>query len=316
MNADDLLDYALGQTEPDRLEALDLELANDPLASHRLFALTNALSNRLADDGEDFEPPSDLRARTMNRLQEATRPQRRTLQDLVPVRVPFRWADFGVAAGIFVASLLTLLPQVQRTRLTANTAACAANLQQLGMALTRYALVHNSYPYASSNCSAPYAGTYALQLNDAQLLPNSRVLDCPCNGDNHIPDPLPSHSALCAMKSARNAPCLHKLDYAYSLGMNHNGHTGPPPLHANDLIPLLADRPPYYDSVQILSGNSPVHHGRGQNVLFTGGHVKWHPDRHSGADADIFLNAHRKAAPGVNIYDTVLAPGITRYDGK
>lgn len=316
MNADDLLDYALDQSEPDRLEALDREFAADPLALQRLLALRQALSNRLADDGEDFKPPVDLRARTLNALLEATRPRRRTFQDLVPVRVPFRWADFGVAAGIFVASLLTLMPQVQRTRLTANTAACAANLQQLGMALTRYALVHNSYPYASSNCSAPYAGTYALQLNDAHLLPNARVLDCPCNGDNHIPNPLPSHSALCAMKLARNAPCLHKLDYAYSLGVNHNGQGGPPPLHEDDLIPLLADRPPYFDSVQILSGNSPVHHGRGQNVLFTGGHVKWHPDRRSGVDADIFLNDRRQAAPGVNVHDAVLAPGITRYDGR
>lgn len=316
MNADDLLDYALGQIEPGRQSTLEREFAEHPGLSARAASLRDALDNRLVDDGEDLEPPADLQSRTLAFVAEARRPRRRTFQDLVPSRVPFRLADFGVAAGIFVASLLTLLPQVQRTRLTANTAACASNLQQLGMALTRYALVHNSYPYATSECSAPYAGSFALQLNDANLLSSPRILDCPCNGDNHVPNPLPSHSQLCAMKSPRSAPCLNSMDYAYSLGMNHNGRVGPPPVHEDDLIPILADRPPFNDSVQILSGNSPVHYGRGQNVLFTGGHVKWHPDRHSGPDTDIFLNAKSRPAPGVDVHDAVLGPPIARYDGN
>lgn len=316
MNADEMLDYALGQIEAGRLSDTERELADHPALSSRVASLREALQNRLADDGDDLQPPAGLRSRTLALVAESKRPKRRTLHDLVPSRVPFRLADFGVAAGIFVASLLTLLPQVQRTRLTANTAACAANLQQLGMALTRYAMMYDSYPYARSDCSAPYAGTYALQLNDAKLLPHSQVLDCPCNGDNHIPDTLPSHKQLCASKSPRSAPCLHSLDYGYSLGVNHNGRIGPPPVHHDDLIPILGDRPPYQDSVQILSGNSPVHHGRGQNVLFTGGHVKWLHDRRSGPDRDIFLNANNQSAPGVSIQDCVISPGIARFDGK
>jgi len=134
MNADDLLDYALGQIEPDRQSTLEREFAEQPELSARAASLRDALDNRLADDGEDLEPPADLQSRTLAFVNEARRPRRRTFQDFVPSRVPFRLADFGVAAGIFVASLLTLLPQVQRTRLTANTAACASNLQQLGMA--------------------------------------------------------------------------------------------------------------------------------------------------------------------------------------
>jgi hypothetical protein len=316
MNADEMLDYVLGQIEPGRLSDTERELVDHPALSARVTALRDALQNRLADNGDDLKPPAGLRSRTLALVAESKRPKRRTFQDLVPSRVPFRLADFGVAAGIFVASLLTLLPQVQRTRLTANTASCAANLQQLGMALTRYAMQYDSYPYAPSDCSAPFAGTFALQLNDADLLPHSRLLDCPCNGDNQIPAELPSHPQLCSIKSPRSARCLHSMDYGYSLGVNHNGRIGPPPVHENDLIPILADRPPYLDSVQILSGNSPVHYGRGQNVLFTGGHVKWLHDRRSGPDRDIFLNAHNQPAPGVNSQDAVLGPGIARFDGK
>ncbi len=87
-----------------------------------------------------------------------------------------------MAAGIFLAALATLLPAVQNSRSSWLNAACTANLQKLGVGLNHYATIHNSYPYTSDDCKAPYSGAYVLMLHDEGLLDDLRLLDCPSNG--------------------------------------------------------------------------------------------------------------------------------------
>lgn len=315
MNPPDMLDYALGQLDgPDR-ERAERDVASDPALSRRLDLLTLRM-HLLLDDGDGPEPPADLARRTRERV--AGRRARPTILDFVPRAVPFRWADLAVAAGIVVAGLLTLLPAVQRSRLSYNTTACAANLRQLGIALNRYAAAHHAYPTAAPDCPVPFAGMYAVQISDQKLIPDSHALDCPCNGDARLPQQLPHHADLCAMgpEAARRMPCLSDSDYAYSPGRLRDGRYVPLPEDLDDRAPLLADRPPFVGSVRILDGNSPNHGGGGQNVLFAGGHVGWLPSRRYGPDDDIFRNRDARPAPALAEGDFVLLPGIARVDGR
>ena len=63
--------------------------------------------DRLWTTGRAFEHPPDLASRTVSFV---ARNRRRplTLLEQVSTRLPFRWADFAVAASIFVAGVLTL----------------------------------------------------------------------------------------------------------------------------------------------------------------------------------------------------------------
>ena len=318
MNADDLLDYALGRLEGARLREVEQRLAADPELAARAARIRAHLHALIDDGDEDLSPPADLLERTAALIAEHRRSRRRTYQDLLPVRVPFRWADVAVAAGIFLAGILTLLPVIQRTRSQADITACADNLRQLGVALTRYALDSGGYPHATAEAQAPYAGSFALRLHDAGYLPDCSILNCPGDGPNRMPNPLPTHAWLCSQDGhAASAPCLQNLDYAYHLGYREDHSCRPLPLGAAIDAPLVADRPPFRDSHAVVTrGNSPNHVGRGQNVLFRAGHVRWQTSRRWGTDSDIFLNFRNLLGPGLALEDAVLGPGPARFDGR
>jgi hypothetical protein len=314
MNADEMLDYTLGQLDTHRREQLERNIVADRALADRLDQLGRRLFD-LLDDGDVAEPPPGLARRTV--LAVAQRRRRPTYMDLVPVSVPFRWADIAVAASLFIACVFTLVPALKRSNDTWKTVACTNNLHQLGLALNRYATTHQSFPTSEPNSSAPYAGAFALRLNEAGFLPDPGILDCPFNGRNHLSLPgMKSFDQMGATR-ARQTPCLQNADYAYTLGYeDQNSHHVAIPARLPASYPLVADRPPYTDTVHILDGNSPNHHGAGQNVLCVGGHVGWHSTRQFGPDKDMFLNERHQPAPGVNLMDAVLAPAITRVDGR
>jgi hypothetical protein len=232
----------------------------------------------------------------------------------VAVRVPFRWADVAVAASIFLAGLLTLLPAIQRSKDKVNQAACVFNLQQLGLGLAQYGHRHSAYPYEPANCPEAASGTFAALLHDSGFLHDLSTLDCPCNGRCRR-KALPDLQALCHLKA--NDPERYRQslcwDYAYHGG--YRDGSGPAqavstPCSMN--IPLLADQPPHQSDLRrILPGNSPNHRGLGQNVLFTDLHVRWHDTRRLGPhDPDMFLNDQQQPGPGLRLLDAVLLPSV------
>src|SRR5262249_49271974 len=125
MNAQDMLDYTLGLVESPAREEMERQVEADGALTERIARLHAPIRN-LVDDEDEIEPPPSLAARTLARVAE--RRHRRGLMDLVPARVPFRWGDLAVAASIFVAGLLTLVPAVNRARSRADEAACAFHL--------------------------------------------------------------------------------------------------------------------------------------------------------------------------------------------
>jgi prepilin-type processing-associated H-X9-DG protein len=317
-----MIDYAFGALDDTRRAQFEIEVSSDPQLAAKLDRLNRNL-NALVDDGETYEPPADLAERTLVYVRSA-RP-RRSLIDLVPVSVPFRWADVAVAAGIFLAGLVTLLPAVHRSRIQTDQAVCSFNLFQLGQGLASYSTVHGCYPYPPPDSPIPYAGIFKVMLHDAGHLWDPAVLDCPSNGRGPLLGglPLPDYKTLCSMQDQDPKQFRRLLcgDYAYHLGYRHpenSGHPGPIPARLKERVALLADGPSHDDRGNILAGNSPNHAGLGQNVLFSDGHVGWYDSRSLGPnDSDMFLNAERRAEPGVSLFDAVLAPGVVPFfDGR
>jgi hypothetical protein len=316
MNAQDLIDLAFRQGNDLSRE----QAAHDPLLAGRLERLERAIE-RLVDDGEPIAPSAGLAERTVALvLEQRQRRARRMILDFVPVKVPFRWADVAVAAGILLAGLVTLLPAVHRSRQRMDQAGCGFNLQQLGLGLAQYADVHHYYPYAAADCPASHAGTFPAMLKDAGLLHDTATLDCPCNGKAPTKGPLPGHQALADLRWKDPEQYQKQLcwDYAYNVGYQHApGRPGPITGRHSSTVAILADQPSHEDATSILEGNSPNHQGRGQNVLFADLHIRWHNTRRLGpGDPDMFLNKERRPAPGLDVNDTVLLPGPFPFGGQ
>lgn len=334
MTADEIFDFAFGQLDAEGCARLEREMALDPSLCDRVCRLRARLA-LLCDDGpgidrppsrvgllggdgpdSDIEPPPGLAARTIERVDKRRKWQ--AVLDYAPARSRFRVADIGVAAGIFIAGILTLVPAVRQSQVSARTAQCASNLRQLGVALIRYATTHETFPFSAPSPSAPYAGTFAAQLHEQGFLHDTGLLDCPCNGRSQLPKVLPTFAEIESLetRSPRATPCLLHMDYAYNIGYYRESGLLPLPFGLPGHVPLMADRPVTNAVGHALAGNSANHGGRGQNVLFVDGRVRFLRTTRYGDDDDIYHNRRAATAPGIDSNDHVLASGITRYDGK
>lgn len=317
MRADEMIDYVLGQVDGADRERLDRALRDDGEPSARIEKLRRSLY-RLLDDGTPFEHPPGLAERTVAFVARNRR-RVRVFSDYVPVRVPFRWADLAVAAGIFVAGVLTLLPAVQRSRERMNQAGCVFNLQRLGNSLGQYATINQLMPYPPSSRADAPVGSFAAMMHDAGVLNDPTLLDCPCNGPcDHGRHELVGFDQLETIRRTDPAR-YHKMvsfDYAYNIGSRHvPQHPGPLEHRGSWQIPVLADQPGH-DGSNIRPGNSPNHAGRGQNVLFDDGSVRWFRTRHvSDSDPDLYLNNAQQPRPGVHASDSVLVPSHAPFRG-
>ena len=321
MNADQMIDYVLGQVEGSDCQRMEQRIQSDPRIAKAVDRLGRTLP-LLLDDGLAIEPPPALAQRTLALVaQSRTRSRSRSILDYVPVTVPFRWADLAVAASIFIAGILTLVPAIQRSRERMSEAGCMFNLQQLGHSFAQYASLNPSYPYPPSQQADAPAGTFAAFLHDAGLLQDLSILDCPYNGPcSHGTTDLPSFAELEQVRRTDPQRYRHMLcwDYAYNVGYRHpSGDPGPVETRQAIAVPVVADAPSHANYVHILDGNSPNHGRRGQNVLWSNGSVKFHPTRRvSPTDPDLYLNNRQELQPGLDERDAVLVPSYSPFNGQ
>jgi prepilin-type processing-associated H-X9-DG protein len=316
MNADELIESILSKGDHTQRDRVERALREAPEQAARVERLRHAI-HRLLDDGSWFEHPPGLGTRTVAFV---ARHRRRPFLDYVPIRVPFRWADFAVAASIFVAGVLTLLPAIQRSRDRMNQAGCVFNLQQLGNSLAQYASLQEFLPYPARERSDSHTGMFAVMLHDAGVLRDVSLLDCPCNGRSpHVRQELAAFDQVDQIR--RNDPERYARmlcwDYAYNVGYRNDSGQRPVEVVYSAGIPILADAPDHENFVQIREGNSPNHGGKGQNVLFGDGSVRWFRTRViDPLDPDLYLNNERQARPGVHVRDSVLMPSKVPFRGR
>ncbi len=316
MNAEEMIEHVLSKREDSELDPPVHALVGDPGELSRVERLRRSI-HLLVDDGLTLEPRSGLADGTLSFVAK-NRSRPRTFIEQLPMRVPFRWADFAVAASIFVAGVLTLLPAIHRSRERMNQAGCVFNLQQLGTSLAQYASLQPFFPYPPAQRHDVHAGMFAVMLHDAGFLNDLSVLDCPSNGPcaDRMKD-IGSFDQVDHMR--RHDPEGYKRmlcwDYAYNVGYRHaSGHAGPLDVVHASRVPVLADQPDHENFIKIREGNSPNHHGWGQNVLFGDGSVGWFRTRKiSAVDLDLYLNNNQQPRPGIHDLDSVLVPSKTPF---
>ena len=316
MSPDLLLDLALGQLDEPERERAERLISSDPELAGKLGLLRSRL-DLLLDDGPGPIPPPGLAQKAIARVERHRRWH--AVLEYAPARGSFRIADVAVAAGIFIAGLMTLVPAVQTSQVAARSAVCASNLRNLGVGLLRYASMHNGFPFIPPEHPAPYAGSFVVHLNDRGIPIDPRWLDCPVNGPNPVPSQLPTLDELAETerRAPLSSPCLQTSDYAYNIGYRQPGATSAPlPANLAGDFPLLADRPGCDGHGHALRGNSPNHRGAGQNVLLTSGGVRFLSSPRYGTDPDIYHNHQKRTAPGVDPRDFVLGGPTTRFDGR
>lgn len=319
MTAHDLFDETFGQLDDVRRQQLDRAAATDPALADRRDRLRRAVALLLDDgdgDGPELEPPAGLAERTMALVTE-----RPDVLEFAPPRPRVRWVDLATAAAVLLVGLMALVPAIHNQRQRALRLVCTENLHRVGLALSQYAATYDTYPYVDPSCPANYVYASFVHLHDAGLLQDPTILNCPSDGDDDCPGPMPHFTDFCRREQEAPGSCRSHVggDYAYHMGTRDGrGRPGPAPVHTPARIALVADHPPYRMDgsrpVRVLDGNSPNHGGAGQNVLFNDGHVEWRRSRWlSGEDADLYLNADSRSAPGRTATDAVVTPAVMRF---
>ena len=133
-----LLGYLLDALEPEERQEVEDALQHDPKLQHELELLSDSLEPLRAAEG-DIEPPTLLaertckwvigRVATLSRVavrstESGGRPEALVVGDSSGRGNRWTFTDLAVAAGIFFAAALLLIPAVQNSRAAAHKAAC------------------------------------------------------------------------------------------------------------------------------------------------------------------------------------------------
>lgn len=308
----ELLGYLLNALDDASRAQVEAQLTQDPSSRDRLALLERALEP-LAADAEPPPPPPGLFAKTIALAAEHMArplPQAPVPRFDSPVISTFsrRRVDVLLAACLLIAVVGMTAPMLWRSHVEkARTAHCQENLRNLYVALESYHHIHGSYPDVASEKPRHAAGMVLPILRDRGNLDPARPVLCPGMREPAPNDlPLEQLRAMDLETFLQYAPELNP-SYGYSLGfVNETGGYQAPRRAQNGLrglMPLMADAPLCDGG----PGNSPNHGGRGQNVLFQDGHVKFLNTRLAGFDRDdIYLNKDRKVGAGRDPLDAVL----------
>jgi hypothetical protein len=335
---DDLIGFVLDALEPQEHEHIRRKLEEDADLRRQLEWVQRTLQP-LAGVGQDVAAPPGLAARTcaqMDLLSQSTQlsqPTNPTTSLVVTAHCSKpspvvrarqsvwgpnecdwagearRWtmADFVVAAGVCLAAACLFFPAVANSRWHAQMAGCQNNLRELGTSLAQYSNTAGGYfPVIPLNGNLSFSGIYAAKLAARGLMPDQRVILCPGKGSTYllkIP-PLQDIAAAQGPQLVR----LHRTtggDYAYALGYVQRGHLYGNRNQGRWNVAILSDAP-----LEKLRNTAIGTHGRGQNVLFEDGHVRFMTKRtRPGVPSDdMFVNDQMLVRAGLHPEDNVLAP--------
>lgn len=187
-----------------------------------------------------------------------------------------RVTDVLTAAAALLLTASVAWPVLERTRQSSMQAACLSSLGVSARAFASYTDDHDStLPLATAGFSGHWnrvgqpgasnsANLYTLVVGGYEPL---EALACPENAE------APRDPALTAGRDWRTP---EQVSYSYQVPTPHNVRVSA--LRGDE--PLLADRSPVWmaaaqgEPIELMA-NSPLHQGRGQNVLLTDGSAGW-----------------------------------------
>jgi hypothetical protein len=211
-------------------------------------------------------------------------------------------------AGVLVTAVLLIFPAIEGSRFRARVTTCQDNLQQLGTALVRYSQNHGNYfPQVPQQGNLAAAGIYAPALLNDGLLDSSRQVVCPGSSlATDQPFQVPSFSELQAASGRELGKLRNKMggSYGYSLGYIDDGRYVSTRNLSRPTFALMADTP----SDTLPGFQSQNHGGKGQNVLFEDGQVRFLTSSRPIEDGDdVFVNDTGLVAAGDQRNDSVIA---------
>ena len=312
---ENLVGYLLKSLDPETHRQVEAYLASSPEARVRLALLEHALAP-LAADADAPAPPPGLALATLARVAaHRCRPLPAAPRPTPSQRAGGGWhwarrADVVAAAAVLLVVGGLAVPALFKARALAQRTTCVNNLRTLGEGLHVIADRNGdgAFPKVEADGPRGVAAVFAADLRDAGVIDPAAAVRCPAAGGGPRPPVGGAHREAAYGRGPEEfAAAVRGLagGYAYSLGYrDDNGELVGLRRDSGDLLPILADRPPWD-----VSGNSPNHGGAGQNVLTIGGQVRWSTSRAAGVGGDdIFVNLHNRPNAGLRREDTVLAP--------
>jgi hypothetical protein len=311
-----LLGYLLGALDDSERVEIESRLRDDPEFRKELVLLRRQLESLGAAEC-DCAPPPGLAERTCARVFSHPSPAPRRRPSMTPQAASAGWTgrvgwfDATVAAAVFLAAGMVVLPAIQGSRFRARLVECRDNLRQLGVSLTAYSRNHHdSFPQVPADGKQAAAGIYAPVLVDGRYLTEPRRVICPDSAMAEVRDfHVPSVAELQAADEEKAAQLRQQMggSYGYCLGYVERGSVRPTRDSQRQQFALMADAPSQRPGHQ-----TDNHGGLGQNVLFEDGHVSFLTcSQPSDQLDDIFANDNYQVAPGLHRNDSVIAASGT-----
>ena len=312
---ENLLGYLLGALERSEHEQVELELAQNPAFRDELVRLESSIGRvGLLERPPHISPRPGLAERTCSAIALQTRPAvslRRHESHYEPRR--YTWADMAVTAAVVLMAAALFFPAVSHSRFQADIAMCQNRLRQLGMAMHEYSSRQpdRSFPRIEAEGKRGVAGAYAPTLVSNRLVNDPQTFVCPSRPGEPVPV-LPTMEALDLAEGAELVALQRTIGGHYGYNMGYKTADGvlvPPRDARRSQYVLLADAP----SDRQPGRRTANHDGRGQNVLYEDGRVRFIinipcaelPD-------DPFHNREGRVAAGLDRDDAVLGASADR----
>lgn len=319
---------ALPDAEQWRIESLAFE---DETLRRRIADLRDLLEP-MREAPQQFEPRSDLTESTMALIQQATQEgNAASQQSAAGMSQPLfennratqlAWIDSLVALVAGITILTVLLPSVWYSRESARRSSCAANLRELGHALTMFAAGNQDrqLPKIEANGPLCFAGVYAVRLKGAGLLESSRWIWCPAIESMDVGQEIPSIQSFMAASPVTQDRWRFTAggNISYNLGNIVDSDYETPRLRGSGRshFPLLGDSILTIDSEGergAVHGLAAAHASNVANVLYDDGRVQavlYSQLNVSSAIDNPFLNRDLLQAVGCGLDDSCLGPSF------
>lgn len=314
---ENLVGYLLNALDAEETQRVEEHLRTAPEDEDKLEWLRRSMQPLLLLD-EFSEPPPNLAERTLSRVlprANAALPKAPAAARILAFPTSlWRRADVLVAACLLILVGGIGVTWINQMNVLAARKNCENDLRTIHEALVLYDSTNGRLPSVHDVAQPPrdVAGMILLKLIAAGHLAKEFKLRCP--GSKNAVPPLTFEEAL-------NLP-VNQFDkvagnltpaYGYTLGYKDPKGVihGPKLMSASDstLTVLMADSPP----ADPLSGNSPNHGGKGQNVLFLNGKVTFCADRDNSFNGDdLYLNKQSKVQAGLGWEDNVIGHSRAR----
>jgi hypothetical protein len=309
-----LLGYVLQALSAEEHEQVEAELDQNP----RLRAELNRLESCVGQFGmtekpDAFDPPSGLAARTCEfiaaqAVEPVVTPAGALAYQPIESHWRFTWSDFVTIAAVVVAAASLFFPMLSLSRFQSQVYACQYQLQQIGRGLHGYSDLQADHSFPGPEVEGPRAaaGVVAPLLVSHKLV-EPRVFLCPATSvmrqAGEFVIPLPEELDAAVGQKLKALQQTMGGDYGYNFGYVDGGKLlRTCNLQRSDFA-LVGDAPSN-SRPRRASGN---HRGRGQNILFEDGHVKFLPLLPSSQLVDDpYHNRDGWVAPGVDRDDAVL----------